>query len=107
MLKLTKVYLKMEINEEQLKDEDLAKQLDAQYNAVLKNAKHCAKAVAIAVDSKIPVFILKRHFLWNLNSKQLQEFTMKTLKESNFVNFTGSISLMGMTRMTKPKKIDE
>lgn len=106
MLKLAKLYQKMQIDEEAIESEDTGRQLAASYNSVVDNAKLATKVIAIAVDSRIPNWILRHHFLRSIDSFQLKHFTYSILEASNFANFTMSIFLMNGSRVSKPKKID-
>ncbi len=106
MLRLSKIYAKIKIDEDDLKNDDLGVQLASSYAAVIDNAKLAAMVVAVSVDSRIPDRILAWYIMRAINSADLKDFTYKVLQESNFANFTMSIFLMNGSRVSKPKKID-
>lgn len=106
-LKLARVYNKLRIDQDKLNSEDSSEQLTELYDAVLKNAIYCGEIIAIAVDSRLPKWLLRRHFMRNVDNKELQEITNSIIKESNLINFSSSIILMNLTRITKPKMMEE
>ncbi|WP_061084577.1 hypothetical protein [Chryseobacterium indologenes] len=107
MLSLSKLSIKIKVDEESLSNSDLSIQLPAQYEAVRDNAGLLAEAVAIAVESKIPKWILKWHFLNSLNSEQIMNFSLELLKFSNYQNFMTSTVLMNGNRPTKAMPIEK
>jgi len=106
MLKLSDVFIKIKVDEESLTNSDLSIQIPAQYKSVRDNAKLCAEAVAIAVDSKLPKWILKRHFLNFLDADEILKFALELLKFSNYQNFMTSTVLMNGNRPTKAIPIE-
>ena len=107
MLRISKISIKIKVDEEALSNSDLSVQLPAQYEAVRDNAKLLAEAVAIAVESKLPKYILKWHFLNSLNSKEIMDFALELLKFSNYQNFMTSTVLMNGNRPTKAMPIEK
>lgn len=107
LAKMTYIYTEMQVDEEALSSEDSGVQLAMQFDTLSKNAKNAAKVIALAVSSKLPTWILARHFYRNVDATELQELVMTILKESNFANFTTSIFLMNGSRISKPKKIEQ
>lgn len=106
MFKLSDVFIKMKVDEEALTNSDLSIQIPAQYQSVRDNAKLCAEAVAIAVESNIPKWILKRHFLNSLDANEISKFAIELLKFSNYQNFMTSTVLMNGNRPTKAMPIE-
>lgn len=106
MLQLSRVYAKIQIDEEALESEDIGVQMKAQYLSVKDNTELAVKVLAISVESRWPKWILKRHFIRSIDSIELQKFTYKVLQNSNFANFTMSIFLMNGSRIMKPKKVE-
>ncbi|MFP3835355.1 hypothetical protein [Chryseobacterium sp. SIMBA_028] len=107
MLRLSKVFIQIKVDEESLSNTDLSVQLPAQYEAVRNNAHLCASAVAIAVESKLPKWFLKWHFLNSLNSEEIMNFSLELLKFSNYQNFMTSTVLMNGNRPTKAMPIEK
>lgn len=107
MLKLAAISIKIKVDEESLSNSDLSVQLPAQYEAVRDNAKLLAEAVAIAVESKLPKWFLKWHFLNSLNSQEIMNFSLELLKFSNYQNFMTSTVLMNGNRPTKAMPIEK
>lgn len=106
MLMLAEVYVDVQVTDESLNEEDLAEQLAFQNKSIIDNVELCSKAIAIAVKSRIPIWILKRHFKWNVDAKELQEIVYEILQSSNYANFMLSTFLMNGSRITKPKKVE-
>jgi len=107
MLKIAAISIKIKVDEEALSNSDLSVQLPAQYEAVRDNAELLAEAVAIAVESKLPKWLLKWHFLNSLNSEEIMKFSLELLKFSNYQNFMTSTVLMNGNRPTKAMPIEK
>ncbi len=107
MLKISKISIKIKVDEESLSNADLSIQLPAQYEAVKDNAGLLAEAVAIAVESKLPKWFLKWHFLNSLDSKEIMDFSLELLKFSNYQNFMTSTVLMNGNRPTKAMTVEK
>lgn len=107
MLKLAAISIKIKVDEEALSNSDLSVQLPAQYEAVRDNAGLLAEAVSIAVESKLPKWLLRWHFLNSLNSKEIMDFSLELLKFSNYQNFMTSTVLMNGNRPTKAMPIEK
>ncbi|WP_062699388.1 hypothetical protein [Chryseobacterium indologenes] len=107
MLRLSKISIKIKVDEEALSNADLSIQLPAQYEAVRDNAGLLAEAVSVAVESKLPKWFLKWHFLNSLNSKDIMDFSLELLKFSNYQNFMTSTVLMNGNRPTKAMPIEK
>lgn len=101
MFKLSEKYIQLKY--EKLEDIEPENQLASQIESVKNNAKICADIMAIAVDSWLPKWYLKKHFLKNVNSRELKNFAQIILKQSDYGNFMLSIVLMNGNRITKPK----
>jgi len=106
MFQLSDVFIKMKVDEESAYSTDLSIQIPAQYQSVRDNAKLCAEAVAIAVDSKIPKCFLKWHFFNSLDATETSKFALELLKFSNYQNFMTSTVLMNGNRPTKAMPIE-
>lgn len=107
MLRLSKISIKIKVDEEALSNSDLSIQLPAQYESVRDNAELLAEAVAIAVESWMPKWFLKWHFLNSLNSEEIMKFSLELLKFSNYQNFMTSTVLMNGNRPTKAMPIEK
>lgn len=107
MLKLAKIFIQIKVDEEAISSEDISIQIPAQYEAVRNNAELCAKAIAVSVDSWIPKWILKWHFLNSLNSQEVKDLSFELLKFSDYQNFMISMALMNGNRPTKAKAIEK
>lgn len=107
MLRISAISIKIKVDEEALSNADLSVQLPAQYEAVRDNAGLLAEAVAVAVESKLPKWFLKWHFLNSLNSKEIMDFSLELLKFSNYQNFMTSIILMNGNRPTKAMTVEK
>lgn len=107
MLRISKISIKIKVDEEALSNSDLSIQLPAQYEAVRDNANLLAEAVAVAVESKLPRWFLKLHFLNSLNSEEIMKFSLELLKFSNYQNFMTSTVLMNGNRPTKAMPIEK
>lgn len=106
MLKIAAISIKIKVDEEALSNTDLSIQLPAQYEAVRDNASLLAEAVAVAVESKLPKWFLKWHFLNSLSSEEIMKFSLELLKFSNYQNFMTSTVLMNGNRPTKAMPIE-
>lgn len=106
MLRISKISIKIKVDEDALSNSDLSIQLPAQYEAVRENASLLAEAVAVAVESKLPKWFLKWHFLNSLNSEEVMKFSLELLKFSNYQNFMTSTVLMNGNRPTKATPIE-
>ncbi len=107
MLRLSKIFIQIKVDEEAISSEDLRIQFPAQYEAVRNNAELCAKAIAEAVDSWIPKRILKWHFLNTMNSEEVKDVAFQLLKFSDYQNFMTSMVLMNGNRPTKATPIEK
>lgn len=107
MLKLSKIFIQIKVDEEAISSEDLSIQIPAQYEAVRNNAMLCAEVIAVAVESKLPKWFLKRHFLNSLNSQDVKDLAFELLKFSDYQNFMISMALMNGNRPTKAKPIEK
>lgn len=75
---------------------------------VKKNAALCAEIIAITILGKpwkIFLFrrILKRHFLWNVNSEMLLYFTNQLFNATNYKDFMTSIGSLSVNTVTRPE----
>lgn len=107
MLRISRISIKIKIDEEALSNSDLSIQLPAQYEAVRDNAGLLAETVAVAVESTLPKWFLKWHFLNSLNSEEIMKFSLELLKFSNYQNFMTSTVLMNGNRPTKAMPIEK
>lgn len=107
MLRLSKIFIQIKIDEEAISSEDLSVQIPAQYESVRNNAELCAKAIAQAVDSKFPKWFLKWHFLNTLTSSDVKSIAFELLKFSDYQNFMISMALMNGNRPTKAMPIEK
>lgn len=107
MLKLSKIFIQIKVDEEAISSEDLRIQFPAQYEAVRNNAELCVTAVSEAVESKLPKWLIKWHFLNTLNSEEIKDIAFQLLKFSDYQNFMTSMVLMNGNRPTKAKPIEE
>lgn len=76
--------------------------------SVKKNAKLCAEIIAVTMLGKrwkIFLFrkILKQHFLWQVDSQALLDFTNKLIQVSNYKGFITSIGSISVMRTTSPE----
>lgn len=106
MFQLSDVFIKIKVDEETMYNTDLSIQIPAQYQSVRDNAKLCAEAVAIAVESKLPRWFLKWHFFNSLDATETSKFALELLKFSNYQNFMTSTVLMNGNRPTKAMPIE-
>lgn len=107
MLRLSKIFIQIKVDEEAISSEDLSIQIPAQYEAVRNNALLCAKVIAEAVDSRLPKIFLQWHFLNSLNSQDVKDLAFELLKFSDYQNFMISMALMNGNRPTKAKAIEK
>lgn len=117
MLKLSNLFIKMKVNEEDFSSPDLQVQIAAQYEAVANNAKLCVDAIYVAIETEFPKWIrrfdffykplIKKHLLNSINSKELKEFTNELLKNSDYQSFITSTVLMNGNRPTKAIPIEK
>lgn len=105
-LELSKLYARIQVDQQSYESDDLGQQLSSQYKAVRDNSWLIAKVIATAVDSWVPVWLLRWHFYRKIDSWELLEFAQTVLETSGFKNFMMSIFLMDGSRISKPKKID-
>lgn len=105
-------FLKMEINEEAIKEYTLS----APKYEVKKSAKAFAKVIAIAImDAKnyskwrIKLFtgILARKILWQVKPSVMLEVAKVILQLNNYADFLNSIRLTAGARTTKPNPIEQ
>ena len=106
MFQLSDVFIKIKVDEESVYSTDMSVQIPAQYQSVRDNAKLCAEAVAIAVESKLPRCFLKWHFFNSLDATETSKFALELLKFSNYQNFMTSTVLMNGNRPTKAMPIE-
>lgn len=121
MFRMANVFIKMKVDEEALSNPDLSIQIPSQYESVRNNAKLCCEAVYIAVETELPEWTKKykkvtkhfvkpfliNHFMNSFNSKELLDFTLALLKNSDYQNFTTSTVLMNGNRPTKAIPIEK
>lgn len=117
MLKLSDLFIKMKVNEEDFTNPDLKVQIAAQYEGVTKNAKICVEAIYISIESEFPKWIrrfdfiykplIKKHLLNSLNSKELKAFTDSLLLNADYQSFITSTVLMNGNRPTKAIPIEK
>lgn len=107
MLRLSKIFIQIKIDEEAIASEEFAVQIPAQYEAVRNNADLSARAIAEAVNSNLPKWFLKWHFLNCLTSQQVKDLSYELLKFSDYQNFMISMALMNGNRPTKAKAIEK
>lgn len=107
MLRLSKIFIQIKVDEESISSEDISIQIPAQYEAVRNNADLCARAIAEAVDSRFPKWFLRWHFLNSLNSQEVKDLSFELLKFSDYQNFMISMALMNGNRPTKAKAIEK
>jgi hypothetical protein len=134
MFRLSKVFIKMKVNEEEVQSQDLSIRMPAQYESVRENAMLCAMAIAISVEGVtrevlpktlpkwtpkflqkfikkeieiIPLEELQIHFLESFSTKELLEFTNAMLRNAEFQNFPISTVLMNGMRPTMAKPIEK
>lgn len=75
--------------------------------AVKANARLCAEIMAITVLGKRwKIFLFKRwltrHFLWQVDSATLLDFSNKLFRANNYKDFMASITLMATSTVTRP-----
>lgn len=107
MLRLSKIFIQIKVDEEAIASEDLQVQIPAQYEAVRNNAELCAQVIATAVESRYPQWFLKWHFMNSLNSQEVKDLAFELLKFSDYQNFMISMALMNGNRPTKAKPIEK
>lgn len=107
MLQMAKIYARITIDEEGVNSDDEGERLAANYDAIRNNAWLSARVLAIAVNSRLPLWVLQWHFMRSVDAAQLQSFVYRVLLKSNLVNFSNSIFLMNGSRVTKPRKVEE
>ncbi|WP_392436467.1 hypothetical protein ACF3N7_05385 [Cruoricaptor ignavus] len=74
---------------------------------VKRNAALCAEIIAVTVLArpwKIRLFrkILKRHFLWQVDSAKLLAFVNQLFAANNYRDFMNSIGLLSVNTVTRP-----
>ena len=107
LIMLSELFLKMEVNEDAMSSDDYRDVLSEQYKLVHDNAKRVAKVMAICVtDYKWLRPFLTWHFLDNINSSELAEFTSKLLMQADYQNFMTSTVLMNGNRITKANTVE-
>ncbi|MDY3444901.1 hypothetical protein V2H21_01260 [Riemerella anatipestifer] len=108
MLRLSKIFITMELNDEALNSKDFQEQLSAQYQAVLQNARKVAKVIAVCVtDNKLLSWWIQRQVLKSYTSKEILNFAQTLLKEADYANFILSIALLNGNRPTKANPIEK
>lgn len=108
MLKLSNIFIKMEMDEELLTSGSFQEQIAMQYQAVSKNTKNVAKAMAVCfADNFLVRKFLEWYFLKNYTPNELLEFAQNLLKTANYANFITSIALMNGNRPTKANPIEK
>jgi hypothetical protein len=106
MDRLTYEYIRLDLDEELLKEENLLALQEAKL-LVHKHAYRCARIVAIAVLNSNPFYwllvgILSQYFYMRLTSKMLFQVTMIINRMSNYGGFTASIRYLRSARTTRP-----
>lgn len=106
------LFFKLKSHQDQIQEDNFQEVLNLQYNSVADNAKICAEIIAITILGKpwkIKLFTwwLKRHLYWNIDSKELLDFTQKILNKNDYQSFTTSIVLLSATRVTNPETIEK
>lgn len=108
LLRLSKIFIQMELDEEKLSSEKLEEQIAMQYQAVVKNADRIAEVVATCItDNRFYKWYLKKQILKTYTPKDILEFAQKLLKESDYAPFIASIALMNGSRPTKANPIEK
>jgi len=117
MIKLSQVFIKINVDEKEIFNNDMSIQIPAQYKSVTDNAKICVEAVYIAIETEFPKWVrrfefiykplIKKHLLNSLNSEELSKFAIHLLKNSDYKNFLSSTVLMNGNRPTKAMPIEE
>lgn len=117
MLKLSQLFIKMKVNEDDFSNPDLQVQIAAQYETVANNAKLCVDAIYISIETEFPKWIrrfdfiykplIKKHLLNSVNSKELKSFTDALLRNADYQSFITSTVLMNGNRPTKAIPIEK
>jgi hypothetical protein len=117
MLKMSDVFIKMNINQEDFEANNTYLPFVAQYEAVKNNSKICIDAIYIAIETEFPKWIrklsffyeplIKKHLLNSIDSKDLLNFTNKMLENSDYQSFITSTVLMNGNRPTKAIPIEK
>ncbi|NML70029.1 hypothetical protein HHL23_09470 [Chryseobacterium sp. RP-3-3] len=117
MLKLSRVFIKIKIDEAEIFSQDPSVMIAAQYKSVSDNAKLLVDAVYIAIETEFPKWvrimsfiykpIIKKHLLNSINSAELSEFALRLLQNSDYKNFLNSTVLMNGNRPTKAIPIEK
>ena len=105
---LSELFLSIEFDEKQIEENPLSSSKEL----VSKSAKKCALVVAVAVlNSKwlIRVFskVLANYFLWRVKPSDLINIAFIINQVNNYGDFTNSIRLMSVIRMTTPNRIEK
>lgn len=105
---LSSIFIEMQIDQSALEEGFMA---EAQ-RITKRNAKLCAKALAVAVLNNkwkilfLTPFLAKR-FLWSITPSRLMKAAIIIAQMSNFGDFIGSIRLIAGVRTTKPNPIEQ
>ncbi len=105
---LSELFLSINFDEKQIEENPLT----ASKELVSKSAKKCALVIAVAVlNSKwlIILFskILANYFLWRIKPSDLINIAFIINQVNNYGDFTNSIRLMSVIRMTTPNLIEK
>ena len=108
MLKLSNIFIKMEMDEDLLSSGTFQEQIAMQYQAVSKNTKHVVKAMTVCFADNIFIRkFLEWYFLKNDTPNELLEVAQNLLKTAKYANFITSIALMNGNRPTKANPIEK
>lgn len=105
---LSELFLSIEFDEQSIQDNPLS----ASKELIQKSAKKCALVVAVAVlNSKLGIKffskILANYFLWRIKPSDLINIAFIVNQVNNYGDFTNSIRLMSVIRMTTPNRIEK
>ena len=108
MLKLSEVFIQMDLDEKALGSDDFQEQIALQYQTVIKNTKKAVKVISICItDNVFFRWFLERCILKSFDSSQLLDFAQNLLKSANYANFMTSIALMNGNRPTRANPIEK
>ena len=108
MLKLSEVFIQMDLDEKALGSDDFQEQIALQYQTVIKNTKKAVKVISICItDNVFFRWFIERCILKSFDSLQLLDFAQNLLKSANYANFMTSIALMNGNRPTRANPIEK
>jgi len=134
MIELSRIFIKIKVDEEGLASEDFGTQISTQYESVYNNAELTIDVMVLAIEDSykevypkhvkkwFPNFIkkwfkkeivliskdeIKQNFLNEIDSKELKKFAFELYRFSDYQSFTLSTALMSGNRPTKALPIEK